>query len=137
MREWRVDDGVGCGGTAAGEEREGKTRVRASEYDERVDRAKRSTFGFGRNARRKTFPAAATCGGLPEMGGERETSGVCVFILRSGVTTASPTPPWCGCGGCGAAVDELMTINGERRQREGMVMIGDGGLNAGGVRGGS
>ncbi|GKD25160.1 hypothetical protein Tco_1231374, partial [Tanacetum coccineum] len=35
-------------------------RVRESEYGERVDRAKRNTFGFGQNARRKTFPAAAT-----------------------------------------------------------------------------
>ncbi|GJT23080.1 hypothetical protein Tco_0893017, partial [Tanacetum coccineum] len=41
-------------------ERRGKTRVEESEYDERLDRAKRNTFGFGRTARRKTFPAAAT-----------------------------------------------------------------------------
>ncbi|GKF10464.1 hypothetical protein Tco_0048390, partial [Tanacetum coccineum] len=52
-----------------------KRRVEESEYDERVDRAKRNTFGFGRNARRKTFPAAATWWpavreGLPEFHGE-------------------------------------------------------------------
>ncbi|GJV97697.1 hypothetical protein Tco_1549274 [Tanacetum coccineum] len=88
MREWRGDDGVGCGGTTAGEEGEGKTRVRASEYDERVDRAKRSTFGFGRNARRKTFPAAATwwpaAAGWPAVGcrkGEGESvESVCVCL---------------------------------------------------------
>ncbi|GJY01781.1 hypothetical protein Tco_0359933, partial [Tanacetum coccineum] len=47
---------------------EGKARVEESEYDERVDRPRRNTFGFGRNARRKTFPAAATW--WPAAGGE-------------------------------------------------------------------
>ncbi|GKF37885.1 hypothetical protein Tco_0114643, partial [Tanacetum coccineum] len=48
MMEVVGDDGVGCGGTAAGEEGEGKTRVRASEYDARVDPVVRNLFGFGR-----------------------------------------------------------------------------------------
>ncbi|GKD82960.1 hypothetical protein Tco_1349799, partial [Tanacetum coccineum] len=34
-------------------------RVAASGYGDRVDRVMRITFGFGRNVRRKTFPAAA------------------------------------------------------------------------------
>ncbi|GKE15616.1 hypothetical protein Tco_1423193 [Tanacetum coccineum] len=44
--------GCGC--------RRGWRRVAASGYGDRVDRVMRITFGFGRNARRKTFPAAAT-----------------------------------------------------------------------------
>ncbi|GJR83942.1 hypothetical protein Tco_0154727 [Tanacetum coccineum] len=51
-------------------ERRGKTRVEESEYDERVDRAKRNTFGLGQSARRKTFPAAATWWPATAAGGE-------------------------------------------------------------------
>ncbi|GJX22733.1 retrovirus-related pol polyprotein from transposon TNT 1-94 [Tanacetum coccineum] len=43
--------GCGC--------RRGWRRVAASGYGDRVDRVMRITFGFGRNARRKTFSAAA------------------------------------------------------------------------------
>ncbi|GKD23032.1 hypothetical protein Tco_1224735, partial [Tanacetum coccineum] len=53
------DGGVGCGGTAAGDEGEGKTRVRASEYDERVDRVTRINFGV----RRKSPPEKFSGGG--------------------------------------------------------------------------
>ncbi|GKC04950.1 hypothetical protein Tco_0996560, partial [Tanacetum coccineum] len=50
-------------------------RVAASGYEDRVDRAMRIAFGFGRNARRKTFPAAADGKGgwkFGEDGGGRE-----------------------------------------------------------------
>ncbi|GJQ88911.1 hypothetical protein Tco_0000050 [Tanacetum coccineum] len=47
--------GVGCRGTAAGEEGEGKTRVRASEYDERVDRVTRINFGVRRKSPSEKF----------------------------------------------------------------------------------
>ncbi|GJX14777.1 hypothetical protein Tco_0206535 [Tanacetum coccineum] len=57
--------GVGCGGTAAGEEGEGKTRVRASEYDERVDRVTRINFGV----RRKSLPEKFSGGGATVMAG--------------------------------------------------------------------
>ncbi|GJT10479.1 hypothetical protein Tco_0857521 [Tanacetum coccineum] len=40
-------------------ERRGKTRVEESEYDERLDRAKRNTFGFGRKSE-KVFSAAVS-----------------------------------------------------------------------------
>ncbi|GJQ89677.1 hypothetical protein Tco_0000816 [Tanacetum coccineum] len=43
--------GCGC--------RRGWRRVAASGYGDRVDRVMRITFGFSRNTRRKTFPAAA------------------------------------------------------------------------------
>ncbi|GJY32200.1 hypothetical protein Tco_0415695, partial [Tanacetum coccineum] len=59
----RGDDGewwLCVGGDAAETAEGGERRVEESEYDDRIDRAKRSTFGFGWNARRKTFPAAAT-----------------------------------------------------------------------------
>ncbi|GJX76663.1 hypothetical protein Tco_0323474 [Tanacetum coccineum] len=53
------DGGVRCGGTAAGEEGEEKTRVRASEVVGWVDRKKRNTFGV----RRKNPPENFSCGG--------------------------------------------------------------------------
>ncbi|GJY08821.1 hypothetical protein Tco_0375875, partial [Tanacetum coccineum] len=55
---WRSDGdgGVGCGGTAAGEE---KRRVEESEYDERVDRVTRKLF----EAHRKTPPEKFSTGG--------------------------------------------------------------------------
>ncbi|GJW04338.1 hypothetical protein Tco_1563194 [Tanacetum coccineum] len=49
------DGGVGCGGTAAGEEEEGKTRVRASDHGERVDPVVRTTFGFDRKSPPEKF----------------------------------------------------------------------------------
>ncbi|GJT76908.1 zf-CCHC domain-containing protein [Tanacetum coccineum] len=59
---WRGLDrggGDGVAAAAAGEGGGGKRRVAASELVDRVDREMRIAFGFGRNARRKTFPAAA------------------------------------------------------------------------------
>ncbi|GJS04253.1 hypothetical protein Tco_0320761 [Tanacetum coccineum] len=59
--------GCGC--------RRGWRHVAVSGYGDRVDRVMRITFGFGRNARRKTFPAAAAGRreGWPEIfGRERE-----------------------------------------------------------------
>ncbi|GKA30919.1 hypothetical protein Tco_0717224 [Tanacetum coccineum] len=49
------DGGVGCGGTAARGEGEGKTRVRASEYDERVDWVTRINFGVCRKSPPEKF----------------------------------------------------------------------------------
>ncbi|GJT35804.1 hypothetical protein Tco_0926223 [Tanacetum coccineum] len=74
------DGGVGCGGTAAGEEGEGKTRVRASEYDERVDRVTRINFGVRRKSPPEKFSGGGATvvagsgggGGWPDTLGERE-----------------------------------------------------------------
>ncbi|GJT38980.1 hypothetical protein Tco_0938845 [Tanacetum coccineum] len=46
-------------GRSKGRRRKRWRRVAASGYGDRVDRVMRITFGFGRNARRKTFSAAA------------------------------------------------------------------------------
>ncbi|GKA52049.1 putative reverse transcriptase domain-containing protein, partial [Tanacetum coccineum] len=70
-REWRGDDGVGCGGTAAGEEGEGKTRVRASECDGRVDRVTRKLF----EAHQKTLPEKFSGSGDMVAGGGRVAGG--------------------------------------------------------------
>ncbi|GKF80987.1 hypothetical protein Tco_0239589 [Tanacetum coccineum] len=57
---WRGCDGLVVMAAVAGQPcRRRWRRVAASRYGDRVDRVMRITFGFGRNARRKTFPAAA------------------------------------------------------------------------------
>ncbi|GKB83315.1 hypothetical protein Tco_0950210, partial [Tanacetum coccineum] len=59
------DGGVGCGGTAAGEEGEGKTASGASGVDARVDRVTRKLF----EAHRKTPPEKFSGGGAMVAGG--------------------------------------------------------------------
>ncbi|GJV27497.1 hypothetical protein Tco_1383945, partial [Tanacetum coccineum] len=49
------DGDVGCGGTAAGEEGEGKTRVEASDLVGWIDRVMRINFGFGRKSSPEKF----------------------------------------------------------------------------------
>ncbi|GJU42178.1 hypothetical protein Tco_1195135 [Tanacetum coccineum] len=61
------DGGVGCGGTAAGEEGEGKTASGASGVDGRVDRVTRKLF----EAHRKTPPEKFSGGGAMVAGGGR------------------------------------------------------------------
>ncbi|GKF54505.1 hypothetical protein Tco_0161415 [Tanacetum coccineum] len=53
------DDGGVAGLSWDNSRREGERRVEASDYGDRIDRATRTIFGFGRNARRKSFSAAA------------------------------------------------------------------------------
>ncbi|GKD10340.1 hypothetical protein Tco_1190025, partial [Tanacetum coccineum] len=74
------DGGVGCGGTAAGEEGEGKTASDASGVDGRVDRVTRKLFEAHRKTPPENFSGGGAMvagggrvagGGLPEKGGER------------------------------------------------------------------
>ncbi|GKA99755.1 putative reverse transcriptase domain-containing protein, partial [Tanacetum coccineum] len=65
------DGGVGCGGTAAGEEGEGKTASGASGVDGRVDRVTRKLF----EAHRKTPPEKFSGGGAMVAGDGRVAGG--------------------------------------------------------------
>ncbi|GJV91759.1 hypothetical protein Tco_1539572 [Tanacetum coccineum] len=73
------DGGVGCGGTAAGEEGEGKTASGASGVDGRVDRVTRKLF----EAHRKTPPEKFSGGGAMVAGGGRVAGVVAVEAWRN------------------------------------------------------
>ncbi|GJT03528.1 hypothetical protein Tco_0824697 [Tanacetum coccineum] len=78
-----VGGGVGCGGTAAGEEEEGKTRVRASDHGERVDPVERRPFGVGRKTPSEKFSGGG--------GG----------VVVAGMLAGEDDRSWRQLGGCG------------------------------------
>ncbi|GKF20709.1 hypothetical protein Tco_0069347, partial [Tanacetum coccineum] len=95
------DDGVGCGGTTAEEEGEGKSVSGASGVDGRVDRVTRKLF----EAHRKTPPEKFSGGGAMVAGGGG--GGVPEFMGRErpphGVAMGGSHRP----KGCLLAVDDL------------------------------